>query len=106
MNTFLVIIGILIGVILFLYLLSEYHTIKDKIELKEVDIEKENFNETESKKRENKNSEQGLKKRFCPLCGSELGENDSIYAEMYEGESRPKVIIHGCRYCYKPSGRK
>ncbi len=47
-----------------------------------------------------------LKKRICPLCGSELAQHESLYAEIYEGKERPVVLIHGCKYCYVPSGKK
>ncbi len=47
-----------------------------------------------------------LRKRICPLCGSELAQHESLYAEIYEGKERPVVLIHGCKYCYIPSGKK
>lgn len=42
----------------------------------------------------------GTKPRYCPVCGSKLGPRDVLYAEIFEGEPRDKVIIKGCKYCY------
>jgi hypothetical protein len=45
------------------------------------------------------------KPRYCPVCKSKLGPHDSLFAEMYnkqKGQTRHKVFIHGCRFCYNP----
>lgn len=94
--------GILIALAIFLHLLSKYHQFEDKQRLDNAEIEIKHHEEAVTlPKRPDE-----LRKRFCPLCGAELKRYDNLYAEMYEGNPRPKVIIHGCRYCYMPSGKK
>ncbi len=94
--------GVLIALAIFLHLLSKYHQFEDKQKLDNADIEiKHQDDDITPPKRPDE-----LRKRFCPLCGAELKPYDSLYAEMYEGNPRPRVIIHGCRYCYMPSGKK
>ncbi len=95
-------LGIIIAVAIFLQLLVKYYEIEDKRKINNAKIElKGEEEDIEAPKRPDE-----LRKRFCPLCGAELKPYDSLYAEMYEKKPRPKVIIHGCRYCYIPSGKK
>lgn len=82
------IIGIIIGLIIFLLLLNIRGYNEDKKRKKKV---YEEFEE---------NSKLGTKPRYCPVCGSKLGPRDVIYAEIFQGEPRDKVVIKGCKYCY------
>ncbi len=91
--------GILIALAIFLNILGKLneknYSTKEKFPLK-------NNNSIRTIKKGAKH----LKKRVCPLCGTELKPHESLYAEIYEGKERPIVLIHGCKYCYTPSGKK
>lgn len=98
-------LGILIALAFYLHFVTKMNEKADHNEkLDQADVELENEADNNGNKTEEK--PKGLKQRICPLCGSQLEKHQSLYAEMYEGTHRPKVIIHGCRFCYKPSGHK
>ncbi len=93
-----VFLGVLIALAFYLYFITKLNEKDNKLKQADIEIEeKEEKKETETDK-----SWKKLKQRFCPLCGTFLDKHDNLYAEMYEGKERPKVIIHGCRYCYMP----
>ena len=102
MGLIFIFLGVLISVAIYLYFINKLHESEDRSKKEEVDVEAEEKEPIKTKEEK----PEGLKPRFCPLCNSSLVKHDSIYAEMYKGEQRPKVVIHGCRYCYKPSGKK
>lgn len=39
--------------------------------------------------------------RICPLCGSELTKYEGLYASKITGKSESKIMIMGCKYCFK-----
>ena len=39
--------------------------------------------------------------RICPLCGSELTKYEGLYASKITENSEPKILIMGCKYCFK-----
>lgn len=43
----------------------------------------------------------GLPPRVCPLCGSVLTQNEALFASPVEGAKGRKIMIFGCRHCYK-----
>lgn len=55
--------------------------------------------------RERTLDERGRPKRFCPICGSEMGPYDKLYGEIYKAEPRDKVFIKGCRHCHALPGK-
>jgi rubredoxin len=83
-------LGILLGVFFFLKIWNTTGSIlltKKKKKGKAVYIEKPKY----------------PKPRYCPICKAPLKKHESLYATMLNKDSsKPKVIIHGCRYCYKP----
>ncbi|MBN1898762.1 MAG: hypothetical protein JW827_08295 [Spirochaetes bacterium] len=95
-----VFIGVGLALAVFLYFLARYHQLEDQKRLQNARFELHNEEDTGAPKRPDE-----LRKRFCPICGSELNIHDTLYAEMYEGKLRPKVLIHGCRYCYIPKAK-
>lgn len=104
MEIIFIFLGALIAVAIYLFFINKLHESEDKAKKEEIEVaSKEEEKEQSSKTKE---EPEGLKPKFCPLCKSELKKHDSIYAEMYKGEQRPKVIIHGCKYCYAPSRKK
>ena len=42
-----------------------------------------------------------MKERTCPVCGSKLSRYEALYASKIVKDST-KILIYGCRYCYKP----
>ncbi len=94
-------LGVLIAVALYTQIVVKYNDHMDKMTRADVMTDKE---EEEENGEQEESKPEKMKLRFCPLCKSELKKHESLYAEYHEGEPRPKVIIHGCRYCYIPSG--
>ena len=39
--------------------------------------------------------------RICPLCGSELTKYEGLYATKIKDNSEYKILIMGCKYCFK-----
>ncbi len=93
-------IGLIIGATIFIYLYSSYQSGKQKLK----------------EKRERKNPpvpsvnpdlvdyfsiKRAPGTRLCPLCGKELTKYEVLYASETEEKGRRKILIHGCRYCYK-----
>lgn len=90
-----------LGVAVFLYLLSLYHHIKER------PVESDTKQPISKTKHETiKTTPQPvepvhLKERTCPVCGSTLSRYEALYAsKVVKGST--KILIYGCRYCYKP----
>ncbi len=81
------IIGIIVGLIIFLLLMN----------LRSYDG---SHRKRKNEKKVDEDDNLGTKPRYCPVCNSRLGPRDVIYAEIFQGEPRDKVIIKGCKYCY------
>ncbi len=39
--------------------------------------------------------------RMCPLCRSTLSKSEPLYASRVEEKGEGRILILGCRYCYK-----
>jgi len=39
--------------------------------------------------------------RICPMCGSALTKYEGLYASRIDMADSSKIMIMGCRYCYK-----
>lgn len=50
--------------------------------------------------RENRASGNLIKKKFCPLCGTELEIGEALQGEMNKHTKPAKIYIKGCRKCY------
>lgn len=100
--------GVFIAIAVYAHFITKYNEHEDKLKNAVIETDKDVENEAKNNNgsKSEKSTTSGNKKRFCPLCGSELKIHESLYAEMYEGTPRPKVIIHGCKNCYIPSGKK
>ena len=42
--------------------------------------------------------------RLCPLCGSSLTKYEGLYASKVFERGSEKLMIMGCRYCYREDG--
>ena len=38
---------------------------------------------------------------ICPLCWSELTKHEGLYASKVTDKSGDKILIMGCKYCFK-----
>jgi hypothetical protein len=99
------IIGFLVGVILFLYALSFYESGKERIKKK---LSPPSGREERQQIRVNPQSvsceekSQARRERICPLCRAVLTRYEALYASQIVGPKGKKILIYGCRYCYKP----
>ena len=105
MSSFIFIFGLFIGIAAFFYLrstitegkekISKAFSAKDKTAKEFVEPDKIGF--------------RGIRllppgNRICPLCGSILTKYEGLYATKITDNSERKILIMGCRYCYKDNG--
>ena len=108
MSILLYVVGVAIGVSVFLYFLHALDSGKKKI--MRISASEKTVTARPSTKNTSAGREQqfsSLKKahpgeRICPLCGSVLTRHEPLYASRYERGNAKKILIHGCRYCFKP----
>jgi hypothetical protein len=108
MTVILYLFGLIIGITAFLYIMSSINSMKDKSSLKNnANIKPESDPELTGKiemntsvKNKIKNSAPG--ERICPLCGTSLTRFEALYASHISTDKGKKILIYGCRYCYKP----
>ncbi len=102
MNVLIFITGLAIGVSAFLYLLSALSAGKKKLLSSKTDqrhVVKQHIQPETIGIRGRKNIPPGS--RICPLCGSELTKYEGLYASRIIEKSENKILIMGCKYCYK-----
>ncbi len=113
MSTFLYISGLLIGIAAFIYFLSLLESGKKTInsivngDTKNNTAAGSSGNEQDSGKlnsdtiafRNRPSLPPGT--RVCPLCGSSLTKREGLYASRVYDKGNAKILIMGCRYCYK-----
>ncbi len=105
MTELLYLIGLIIGATVFIYLYSSYQTGKEK--LKEMRDSKNPPEPTMNPERVDYFSmPRAPGTRLCPLCGKELTKYEALYASETEEQGKKKILIHGCRYCYKDKEEK
>ncbi len=110
MNAFLYISGLLIGMAVFIYILS----IQEKTKRKISQLTRKNKPEPiESYNMDIKTENIGFNKRpplppgtrICPLCGSSLEKYEGLYANKITRSDSAFIMIMGCKYCYKEPGK-
>jgi rubredoxin len=100
MTFLLYLAGLIIGIAIFLWLLSTYHQGIDKIkEIKEGKIKEE---PGLAEKIQLIQKQDFNRHRTCPLCGATLTKYEALYAATVKIESGQKIMICSCRYCYRP----
>jgi hypothetical protein len=100
MSALLYLIGLIIGATVFIYLYSSYQSGKEK--LREIREQKNPPEPTMNPERVDYFSvKRAPGTRLCPLCGKELTKYEALYASETEEQGKKKILIHGCRYCYK-----
>ena len=100
-ETILYILSFGAGIAVFLYLLSLYHHIKERLKPDNKQPEQKVAQEKIQSKSQPVNEPVHLKERTCPVCGSKLSKYEALYASKIVKDST-KILIYGCRYCYKP----
>ena len=103
MTGLLYLAGLIIGFAVFMYLFSLYQSGKEKVQEwgeKKNGVSKEMVEPDTITLKEKLTRAPGT--RICPLCDSALTKYESLYATIQEDEGVKKILIHGCRYCYKP----
>ncbi len=101
MSILLYFAGLIIGVAVFLWLLSTYHEGKDRLESLRKGKARQDPGVTPETV-QTRRQEPGSMKRICPLCGSALSKYEALYAAPVESNTGIRILIYGCRYCYKP----
>ena len=93
--------GLLIGIAVFLYILSTYEFGKEKITyiIRKGAPPEKNLEPDAIVMKQSKTRAPGT--RICPLCGSVLNKYEALYASYIETKKGGKILIHGCRFCYK-----
>ena len=107
MSTFLYISGFLIGLTIFVYILSIHEKTKEKI------LQHTKKNKPEPHSINIKTETIGFNKRpplppgtrICPLCGSSLEKYEGLYASKIIKDNSASIMIMGCKYCYKEPGK-
>jgi hypothetical protein len=100
MSAILYLIGLIIGATVFIYLYSSYQSGKEK--LQEMRGQKKTPSPSVNPERVDYfNIPRAPGTRLCPLCGKELSKYEALYASETEEEGKKKILIHGCKYCYK-----
>jgi len=96
-------VGLVIGIILFIYFLSTYESGKEKIRgIRESRAAKQDPSVTAEKITVNKRPGPAPGERMCPVCRSVLSKYEALYSSQVETKWGPKIMTYGCRYCYKP----
>jgi len=104
MEYFLYFIGFVAGVAIFLYLFSLVEDSREKFQKRGTTP----VSTTKKPAQQPENDETSVRtytfprERICPLCGASLTKYEALYAsQVKEGENK-KILIYGCKYCYKP----
>ncbi len=103
MSVFLYIVGLLIGLSLFLYILSGIQ--KGRVKISGTSSQaapKRNGTVTAGDVTYRGLPPRAPGERLCPLCASKLTKYEALYASRIDTDSGSRILIHGCRYCYKP----
>lgn len=102
MEVLLYFAGLVIGVTFFLYIYSLYNSAKEKLAAGGTSGENVPEETVEP-------GTIGFRKRpalppgtrICPVCGSSLTKYEGLYASRIDTADSSKIMIMGCRYCYK-----
>jgi rubrerythrin len=119
MMLLLTLIGFMIALAIFLYVLNTIESGKEKIKQlqqkrnhvqhgRQMNTEQriESLTDAEtytasSLKDLPENVKNMLPERRCPLCRKILSRDEPLYATHIEYAGNKKILIHGCPYCYK-----
>lgn len=94
--------GLVIGATLFLYILSTFRDAKEKLGGDKSPLQAAPPEQIEPGTiafRKRPALPPGT--RICPMCGSALTKYEGLYATRIDMTNSSKLMIMGCRYCYK-----
>lgn len=93
--------GLLLGICVFIYMLSMLQSAKDKISgIKgRAPVPSEKIEPGTISFRKRPALPPGT--RICPMCGSQLTKYEGLYASRIDMTNSSKLMIMGCKYCYK-----
>ncbi|MFW5770860.1 MAG: hypothetical protein ACOCX9_05440 [Spirochaetota bacterium] len=104
MEYFLYFIGFVAGVAIFLYLFSLVEDSREKLKKRGAATAGTEKNPAQQPVSDGTPARAYTfpRERICPLCGASLSKYEALYAsQVKEGENK-KILIYGCKYCYKP----
>jgi hypothetical protein len=102
-------VGFVIALALFLYVLNAYESGKQKLRGFKSVTGKKGGVRTETVEPQDiflKKPRSHPGERLCPLCGSALTNYEALYATPVKNGDGSKILILGCRYCYKEEDEK
>lgn len=99
MEIFFYFAGLILGICLFLYILSLLHSAKTKITASPQTAPAEKIEPGTISFRKRPALPPGT--RICPVCGSALSKYEGLYASRIDMTNSSKLMIMGCKYCYK-----
>jgi hypothetical protein len=103
MNFLLYLIGLLVGAAVFFYFLSLYHSGADALAARRTAApKKDDAMEIDAAAIDSRFQPEYPRERICPLCRAVLTKYEVLYASRVEMPGGDKILIHGCRYCYRP----
>ena len=107
MSVILYIVGLLMGLSLFMYIVSAIQKGRDKISGQAVKPSSPQQPKINGRVTAGNVTYRGLPprnpgERLCPLCASKLMQWEALYASRMDTDSGSRILIHGCRHCYKP----
>lgn len=91
-------VGFIIALAVFLYALNAYESGKEKLRARKGGPGVKTVEPRDIFLRKPR-SHPG--ERLCPLCGSALTKYEALYAAPVKNGDGTKILILGCRYCYK-----
>jgi hypothetical protein len=102
MTVLLYVAGLVVGLACFMYFLHLYETGKEKVRTAT------GRKPAQAPAKENLSpnmvsfAAMAPGERMCPLCRTKLSKYEALYASRMRFSDGDKIMIHGCRYCYKP----
>lgn len=105
MSAVFYLLGLLLGAAAFFYILSLYHSGADALAARKKEKQDGKI-ELDPSIMEIISRQAYPRERICPLCKAVLTGDDVLYATRVEKPLGPKILIHGCRFCYRPPGNE
>ncbi len=102
-------IGFVIALAVFLYVLNAYESGKEKLKGLNRPSGKKGAERTTTVEPQDiflKKPRSHPGERLCPLCGSALTNYEALYAAPVKNGDGGKILILGCRYCYREEDPK
>ncbi len=107
MNLLFYLVGLVIGAAVFFYVLSLFHSGSDALASRRTGKKVKSGNmEIDAASLAMRSPQIYPRERVCPLCRAVLTKYEVLYASRHETPEGARILIHGCRYCYRPGDEK